>query len=57
MMLNSNIPNGPSIGLSGSIKSAQIKYPEGPEKYNNVEVKYGAFFYGCHMTLDTCCEV
>jgi hypothetical protein len=28
--------------------------PEGPEKYNNTEVKYEAFnFYSCHTALDT----
>jgi hypothetical protein len=27
---------------------------EGPE-YNNNEVKYGATFYNCHTSLDTCC--
>jgi hypothetical protein len=34
---------------------AFITDPEGPEKYNNTEVKYGATFYSCHTALDTCC--
>jgi hypothetical protein len=28
---------------------------KGPEKYKNIEVKYGANFYGCHTALDSCC--
>jgi hypothetical protein len=32
--------------------------PEGPEKYDNTEVKYGQLFYSWHKALDTfCCEV
>jgi hypothetical protein len=31
---------------------ADIYDPEGPEKYNNTEVKYGVIFYGCHTTYD-----
>jgi hypothetical protein len=38
----------PSTGLSGSQfltpNSDGINDPEGPEKYNNTEVKYGAIF-------------
>jgi hypothetical protein len=37
------------------INSTGINDPEGPEKYNNTEVKYGTNFYGCHTTLDICC--
>jgi hypothetical protein len=48
-----------SIDLSGTqfstLNSAGINDPEGPEKYNNTEVKYGANFYSCHTALDTCC--
>jgi hypothetical protein len=47
----------PSTGLSGTqfstLKSAELNDPEGPEKYNNTEVKYGATFYGCHTALDS----
>jgi hypothetical protein len=40
-----------------TLNSASINDPEGPEKYNNTEVKYGANFYSCHTTLNTrCCE-
>jgi hypothetical protein len=35
--------------------SAGINDSEGPEKYNNTEVKYGATFYSCLTALDTCC--
>jgi hypothetical protein len=49
----------PSTGLSGSqfstLNSAGINDPEGPEKYNNTEVKYWETFYSCHTALDTCC--
>jgi hypothetical protein len=42
--------------LSGTqfstLNSAGINDPEGTEKYNNTEVKYGATFYSCHMALD-----
>jgi hypothetical protein len=34
-------------------KSTGINDPEGPEKYNNTEMKYGATFYSCHTTFDT----
>jgi hypothetical protein len=28
------------------------------EKNNNIEMKYGTIFYGCHTALDTCgCNV
>jgi hypothetical protein len=45
----------PSTGLSGtqfSTLSADINDPEGPEKYNNTEVKYGATFTAAtqHLT-------
>jgi hypothetical protein len=43
-----NNPHAPSTGLSGTqlstLNSAGINDPEGPEKYNNTEVKYGAKF-------------
>jgi hypothetical protein len=49
----------PITGLSGTqfttLNSPGINDPEGPEKYNNTEVKYGATFYSCHTALDTCC--
>jgi hypothetical protein len=39
----------PSTGLSGTkfstLKSAVVNDPEGPEKYNNNEVKYGGNFF------------
>jgi hypothetical protein len=45
-------------GLSGSqfstLNSAGINDSKGPEKYNNTEVKYGATFYSCNTSLDTC---
>jgi hypothetical protein len=45
--------------LSGTqfstLYSAGINDPEGPEKYHNTEVKYGATFYSCHTALNTCC--
>jgi hypothetical protein len=54
-----NIPHAPSTGLSGTqfktLNSAGINVPEGQEKYNNIEVKYGATFYTCHTALDICC--
>jgi hypothetical protein len=35
-----------------------VMNPEGPEKNNNTEVKYGATISSSHTTLDTCfCEV
>jgi hypothetical protein len=41
--------------LSGTqfstLNSAAINDPEGPEKYNNTKVKYGASFYSCHWHL------
>jgi hypothetical protein len=41
-----NIPHAPSTVLSGTqfstLNGACINDPEGPEKYNNTEVKYGA---------------
>jgi hypothetical protein len=44
-----------STGLSGTqfstLNSAGINDPEGPEKYNNTEVKYGATFYSCQAAL------
>jgi hypothetical protein len=44
--------------LSGTqfstLNSAGINDPEGPAKYNNTEVKYGATFNSCHTSLDTC---
>jgi hypothetical protein len=48
-----------SKGLSGiqflTLNGAGINDPEGPEKYNNTEVMYGATTYSCHSSLDTCC--
>jgi hypothetical protein len=42
-------PSRPLTGLSGTqsstLNSAGINNPEGPEKYNNTEVKYGATFF------------
>jgi hypothetical protein len=35
------------------VKGADVNDPEGPEKYKNTEVKYGATFYSCNTTLDT----
>jgi hypothetical protein len=47
----------PSTGLSvtqfSTLNSAGINDDEGPEKYNNTEVKYGATFYSCHTALIT----
>jgi hypothetical protein len=47
----------PSNGLSGTqfstLNSDGINDPEGPEKYNNTEVKHGATFYSCHTSLVT----
>jgi hypothetical protein len=44
--------------LSGTqfstLYSDGINDPEGPEKLNNTEVKYGETIYGCHTALDTC---
>jgi hypothetical protein len=41
--------------LSGTqfstLNSAGINDPEGPEKYNNTEMKYGVTFYSCHRHL------
>jgi hypothetical protein len=58
-MKTCNIPRAPSTGLSGTqistLNSDGINDPEGPEKYNNTEVKYGTTFYSCHTALDTCC--
>jgi hypothetical protein len=52
-----NIPHAPSTGLSNTqfstLKSAGLIDPVGPDKYNNTEVKYKAFFYVCHTALDT----
>jgi hypothetical protein len=49
----------PCTGFSGTqfstLNSAGIIDPEGPEKYNNTEVKHGATFYSCHTAFDTCC--
>jgi hypothetical protein len=54
-----NIPHAPFTSLSGNqcstLNSAGINDPEGPEQYNNTEVKYEATFYSCHTALDTCC--
>jgi hypothetical protein len=38
-----------------ALKFVGINDPEGPEKYNNTEVKYGATFDSCHTAHDTCC--
>jgi hypothetical protein len=38
-----------------TLKSAGTNDPEGPEKYNNTEVKYGAAFCSYNTALDTCC--
>jgi hypothetical protein len=47
------------MGLSGTqfstLNSAGINDPEGPEKYNIIEVKYGVTFNSCSAALDTCC--
>jgi hypothetical protein len=56
-----NLPHASSTGLSGlqfsTLNSAGVNDPEGPEKYNITEVKYGATLYSCHTSLDTlCCE-
>jgi hypothetical protein len=46
----------PSTGLSctqfSTLKSAGLNDPEGPEKYNNTEVKYGATYTAAtqHLT-------
>jgi hypothetical protein len=44
-----NIPHATSTGLSGTqfstLNSAGINDPEGPEKYNNTEVKYNIYIY------------
>jgi hypothetical protein len=52
-----NISHAPIIGLSGTqfstLNRAGTNDPEGPEKYKNTEVKYGATFYSCHTALDT----
>jgi hypothetical protein len=49
------IPHAPSTCFSGTqlstLKSAGLNDPEGPEKHNNTEVKYGQLF----TALDTCC--
>jgi hypothetical protein len=54
-----NIPHALITGLSGTqfstLNSAGINDPEGPEKYNNTEAKYGTHFYSFHTALDTCC--
>jgi hypothetical protein len=36
---------------------AGINDPEGPEKYYNTGVKYGAAVYSCHTALHTSCCV
>jgi hypothetical protein len=45
----------PGIGLSGTqfatLNSAGINDPEGPEKCNNTEVKYGETFYSCQSGM------
>jgi hypothetical protein len=46
-------PSRPLAPTFSTLNSAGINDPEGPEKYNNTEVKYGATFYSCHATLDT----
>jgi hypothetical protein len=47
-MIKCNISHAPSTGLSGTqfstLKSAGLNDPEGPEKYNNTELKNGATF-------------
>jgi hypothetical protein len=54
-----NLLYAPSTGLGvthfSTLNSAGINNPEGPEQYNNTEMKYGATFYSCHTALDTCC--
>jgi hypothetical protein len=46
----------PSTGLSGTqfskLNSAGINDPEGPAKYNNTEVMFGATFYSCRTALN-----
>jgi hypothetical protein len=46
-------------GLSNTqfstLKSTGLNDPEGSEKYNSIEVKFGATFYGGHTALDICC--
>jgi hypothetical protein len=50
------IIHAPSTGLSGTqfskLKSAGLNDPDGPEKYNNTEVKYEATFTAAtqHLT-------
>jgi hypothetical protein len=48
-------PPTPSTGLSGTqfstLNSSSIKDPEGPEKYNNTEVKYGTIFTAARQHL------
>jgi hypothetical protein len=34
-----------------TLNSAGITNPEGPQKYNITEVKYGAIFYSCQQHL------
>jgi hypothetical protein len=48
----------PSTSLSGTqfstLNNAGINDPEGPEKYNNTQVKFGAIFYSCHTAQNDC---
>jgi hypothetical protein len=50
-----NIPHAPSTGLSGTefstLNIAGINDPEGPEKYNNTEVKYGETFTAVNASV------
>jgi hypothetical protein len=49
-----DIETPPSTGLSGTqfstLNIAGNNDREGPEKYNNTEVKYVATFYSCHTS-------
>jgi hypothetical protein len=47
----SPLSNGLSGTRSSTLKSAGINDPEGSENYNNTELKYGATFYGCRLSL------
>jgi hypothetical protein len=55
---NEKLQHSPRIlGLSGTqfptLKSVGFNDPEGPEKYNNNDVKNGAIFYTCQTAVAT----
>jgi hypothetical protein len=54
-MKNATFLKVPSTGLRGTqfskLKCVGVNDFEGPEKYNNTEVKYRATFYSCHTAL------